>query len=96
VIRHRRAQGPFHIATLAQTLAARVAAILGPVVELGLMLSAHIAALGDRIAKLERELRERAKRDERARRLMTIPGIGVIGATALEAMAPPAGTFLKP
>ena len=87
--------GPVHIATLAQTLATPDTAIPGPVVELGLMLLAHIATLGDRIAKLERELRERAKRDETARRLMTIPGIGVIGATALEALAPPAETFAK-
>jgi transposase len=36
------------------------------------------------IGLLENELRERACRDETAKRLMTIPGIGVICATAME------------
>ena len=59
------------------------------------MLLAHIAALGNQIMLLERELRERAKRDDTARRLMTIPGIGVICATAMEALAPPSASFAK-
>ena len=42
------------------------------------------------IADLDREIARRAKADETARRLMTIPGIGPITATALLALAPPA------
>jgi transposase len=54
------------------------------------LLLEHIACLTEKIGLLERELRERARADETARRLMTIPGIGVICTTAMEALAPPA------
>lgn len=46
-----------------------------------------------RIKELDREIARRAREDEDARRLMTIPGIGPITATALLALAPPAQTF---
>ncbi len=36
-----------------------------------------------------------AKEDEAARRLMTVPGIGPIAATAIVALAPPIETFRK-
>jgi transposase len=51
--------------------------------------------LDDQILKLDAEIRRRAKENEVARRLMTIPGIGPLIATALVALAPPAGTFRK-
>jgi transposase len=57
------------------------------------MLLTHIASLGEQIGLLERDLRARARQDETAKRLMTIPGIGVICATALEALAPTAESF---
>jgi transposase len=46
-----------------------------------------------RIKELDREIARRAREDADARRLMTIPGIGPITATALLALAPPAETF---
>jgi len=46
-----------------------------------------------RIGALDREVRERARQDDVAKRLMTIPGIGPLIATALQAMAPPIETF---
>jgi transposase len=55
-------------------------------------------ALGDLEAKLVRldaEIAERARSNEEARRLMTIPGIGPVTATALVALAPPRGSFAK-
>jgi len=55
----------------------------------------HIGALSDKVAALEKDLRRRARRDEMASRLMTIPGIGAICATAMEALAPSASTFGK-
>ena len=73
--------GPVHVAALAEALTGPDAGVPQPVVSLGRMLLAHIAALGNQIMLLERELRERAKRakrDDAARRLLTIPGIGVI------------------
>ena len=51
--------------------------------------------LDDQIVKLDAEIRRRAKENEVARRLMTIPGIGPLIATALVALAPPAETFRK-
>jgi transposase len=54
-----------------------------------------LAELDERIACLDREIARRAREDETARRLMTIPGIGPITATALTALAPAAETFAK-
>jgi transposase len=51
--------------------------------------------LGERVATLDREIARRAKSDEEARRLMTIPGIGAVTATALVALAPAAATFKR-
>lgn len=46
-----------------------------------------------RIRELDREITARAQEDADARRLMTIPGIGPITATALLALAPPVESF---
>jgi transposase len=46
-----------------------------------------------RIRELDREIARRVREDGDARRLMTIPGIGPITATALLALAPPPETF---
>ncbi len=51
--------------------------------------------LDTRIAELDKEIAKRAREDEVARRLMTIPGIGPIAATAIAALAPPAQTFRR-
>jgi hypothetical protein len=47
------------------------------------MLLAQIAELSERIETLDKQIRERAAQDEAATRLMTMPGIGAITATAL-------------
>ncbi|WP_375243819.1 IS110 family transposase [Sphingomonas parapaucimobilis] len=54
-----------------------------------------LAGLDERIAALDKEITRRAREDEVARRLMTIPGVGPITATAIAAIAPPAETFAK-
>lgn len=54
-----------------------------------------LAKLEDRINYLDREVARRARKDQAARRLMTIPGIGPIAATAIVALAPPVETFRK-
>jgi len=54
-----------------------------------------LAELDKRIAILDREIARRAKENEAVRRLMTIPGIGPIAATAIVALAPPIETFRK-
>jgi transposase len=54
-----------------------------------------LAVLDHRVAGLDKEIARRAREDEVARRLMTIPGIGPIAATAIVALAPQAATFGK-
>jgi transposase len=54
-----------------------------------------LAELDKRISVLDREIARRAKEDEAVRRLMTVPGIGPIAATAIIALAPPIETFRK-
>ena len=50
-------------------------------------------ALDERIKDLNAEFTEAARTDERARRLLTIPGIGALNATALVAAISDARTF---
>ena len=56
---------------------------------------AMLAELNRQVAALDKEITRRAREDEVARRLMTIPGIGPITATAIVALAPAAGTFRR-
>lgn len=59
------------------------------------VLMESLAVLDRQIALLDKEIVRRSREDEVARRLMTIPGIGPITATAIAALAPPPGTFAK-
>jgi transposase len=54
-----------------------------------------VGLLEERIARLDQEIRRRAREEDGPARLMTIPGIGPITATALAALAPPPETFRK-
>ena len=54
-----------------------------------------LEALQTQIALLDREIASRAKADAVAKRLMTIPGVGPVIATALVALAPAASTFRR-
>lgn len=89
------AQGPTHVARLL----ARVedpgsnlpkAACLAIAV-----LTDTLQSLNERIGQLDKEIARRAREDEDARRLLTIPGVGPITATALVALAPNAAAFGK-
>ena len=51
--------------------------------------------LDERIAERDAEIARRAREDETARRLMTIPGIGPLIATALATLAPPPEHFRR-
>ena len=59
------------------------------------MLIETLRGLDEQIARLDSEIAERAKDDETARRLTTIPGVGPVTAVALAALAPPAETFKR-
>ncbi|WP_234890511.1 IS110 family transposase [Sinorhizobium meliloti] len=54
-----------------------------------------LRVLDEQIAGLDAEIARRSRENAVARRLMTIPGIGPITATAIVALAPPAGMFRK-
>ena len=63
---------------------------------LKVLVTALVTALGhlkEEIGKLDVEIARRAKTNEVARRLMTVPGIGPLIATALAVLAPPPQTF---
>lgn len=54
-----------------------------------------LKALKEQIKLIDLEIARRAKTDDVAKRLMTIPGIGPVIATAIEALAPPHDSFDK-
>jgi transposase len=87
-------QGVAHLGSLAAAVEEN-GALPPEVIELCGMLLDHIAVLDRRITELDRKIRDRARTDDTARRLMSIPGVGPISAVALEALAPPAETFTK-
>jgi transposase len=88
-------RGPSHRAALADLIADDGACLPEAARSaLGLML-ASLASLDGQIAELDQEIARRAREDEVARRLMTIPGIGPITATAIVALAPPAESFAR-
>ena len=60
-----------------------------------LAMISSVRSLDEQISALDREITARAREDADARRLMTIPGIGPITATAILALAPPAESFRK-
>lgn len=59
------------------------------------VLVATLSHLEGEIGKLDAEITRRAKANDVARRLMTVPGIGPLIATAIAVLAPPAETFRK-
>ena len=60
----------------------------------GLMLD-QLKALSARIVELEQQILQAARQSQTAKRLMTIPGIGPICASSMEALAPPMEGFAK-
>jgi transposase len=87
-------QGPAHIDGLVELIAdpASLPEAARPVL---LLMLETLQALTEQVATLDTEIGRRAREDEMAVRLMTIPGIGPITATALIALAPPVESFAK-
>jgi transposase len=88
-------KGKAHLGQLVRVVGDPGSGLPQPVVELAGMLLERIHELTDRIDELSREVRDRARSDETASRLLTIPGVGPICASAMVALAPPAQTFSK-
>ena len=59
------------------------------------VLASTLTQLEEEITKLDAEIARRAKENDVARRLMTVPGIGPLIATAIATLAPPPETFRK-
>lgn len=89
------AQGPVHVAKLIAMVSDPGSTLLEPARIVLDVLIAELQALDTRVLMLDGEITRRAKADPVARRLMTIPGIGPITATALAALAPSAATFRR-
>jgi transposase len=89
-------QGRGHVATLADLLDDGAGASLpqAAVAMLKVMLTV-VGDLDDRIAELDKEIARRASEDAVVRRLMTIPGVGPLAATAIAALAPPLEGFWR-
>jgi len=86
-------QGPSHVERLITQVEDPASGIPDAARSCLMRLVEMLRRLQDEIAELDREIAARAKTDDVARRLMTVPGIGPLIATALEALAPPAETF---
>lgn len=89
-------QGRAHMATLAALLDDETGVSLPrPAVAMLKVMLAMKEELDRQIAELDKEIARRAREDAVARRLMTIPGIAAITATAIAALAPPLETFRR-
>jgi transposase len=81
-------KGLAHLDKLAALLA-DPAAVPEGVRSVCMVLLDSLTVLDKQIALLDKEIARRSREDEVARRLMTIPGVGPITATAIAALAPP-------
>ena len=89
------AKGPAYVPHLVQTVEDPDGSIPDLARPILTILIEMLHRLDDQIALLDGEIARRAKEDETARRLMTIPGVGPVTAVALAALAPPAETFKR-
>jgi transposase len=87
--------GIAHLGRLAALVEGEEGVLPEAVAELARMLLDQIEGLSTRIDALEKQIRERAAQEEAVTRLMTMPGIGAITATALVTFAPAPETFAK-
>lgn len=89
-------KGPSHVAALGDLLGGQMGSSLPdaarPMFRTMLDL---LEVLNGKIGELDKEIARRAREDLMARRLMTIPGVGPITATAIAALAPPPESFAK-
>lgn len=88
-------QGSAHVGTLIADVEDPHSALPEPARLPCLTVVSTLRSLIDRIRELDQEIAGRARENDVAKRLMTIPGVGQIVATALEALAPPVETFVR-
>jgi transposase len=90
-------KGPSHVAMLADLLEDEEMASSLPQAARAMfrLMLDLLDELDGKIAELDKEIARRAREDEVSRRLMTIPGVGPITATAIAALAPAAESFAR-
>ena len=88
-------QGPVGLTRLAAAVREAESCLPVAVRELGEVYLEQIAGLNGRIWELERQLCASARADEETLRLMSIPGVGPITASAIRAFAPPMESFRR-
>ena len=88
-------QGPGHVSKLIDVVADPSSDLPAEARPVLAVIAESLQSIQAKIAVLDREVAARAKTNEVARRLMTMPGVGPIVATALVALAPPASTFRR-
>ena len=81
-------QGPAHVDTLVALVEDPASSVPESARTILKVLISALEVLGTQIEELDTEIARRAKADPVARRLMTIPGIGPIAATAITALVP--------
>jgi len=89
------AKGPSHVAKLIAHVEDPAAGLPEAARTVLRVLIASLQFLSERIDLLDREVARRAREDKEVRRLTTIPGVGPVIATAVAALAPPAGAFRR-
>jgi transposase len=89
------AQGPAHVTKLIEYVKDPKCDLPQEALSIMPVLIASLKDLDEKITLLDREIAKRAREDQVARRLTTIPGIGPIIATAIAALAPPVETFKR-
>ena len=88
-------QGSVGLTRLAAAVGDPASGLPEAVRELGGVLLARIASLDVKVRELNDQLRASARDDEEALRLMSIPGVGPITASAIQAFAPPMASFRR-
>jgi transposase len=86
-------QGAARVDRLGEAVAAPGTDLPEAVRELARLLIDQIASLSEKMAALERSIRRSAPQDQQVARLMTVPGVGAICATAVQAFSPPMTSF---
>lgn len=88
-------KGPQHLARLEMAVAENAERLPPEVIGLCQIFFDLIAGLSDRIDALTRQLRQVARHNDAARRLMTMPGIGPVTAVSIAVLAAPPEMFSK-
>jgi transposase len=88
-------KGPAHVDKLIDVVADPSSGLPAEARPVLAVIADSLQAVRTRIAGLDREIAVRAKADPVAQRLMTIPGVGPVVATAMVALAPDPSTFRR-